>query len=758
MGQEVHLVIAQRRRQDILIYLALHRSSTRPFLVDLPPEIQNEIKALFDTYGQACVDADQMLLSLNKPSVISSLCQKSTIGKLLPNTLYVHTSAIIALDPLLRLYEGRASHTIAGVAGATLVKFQTNKSKISYLFYPDFDTDPHPALQTSIQVDMDDLQVRHRNYIDTDNPPVLHRKETFVTPDYPLYEQFAELTRQEEALGLLNSSRSIGTRHGWLQRLEEYGFEIQGHRLIRRQDRADCNSYLPLSPSLDAPQIERHKAAIVRNSFSRPVRLALEAGLFSPGTTFFDYGCGHGSDITRITQQGYTSAGWDPYYSPDTTCTPADVVNLGYVINVIEDPAERREALINAWQLTGKVLIVAAQVLIDHGSRGQVAYSDGVITKRNTFQKYYEQEELKIYIDQVLSVDAIPVALGIYFVFRDEAGAQIFRQERFRSRATTPRVRSHIKRFEDYQELLAPLMAFVTERGRLPVKGELPQESELNTEFSTLRRAFQVILQATDSQEWETIAEKRRQDLLVYLALCQFSRRPKLGDLAPVVQEDIKALFGTYKQACLVADQMLFSLGEPDIIANRCQNSPVGKKSTYSLLIHVCAVEALDPLLRLYEGCASRTIGRLQGATVIKFHTKSPKISYLFYPDFDTDPHPAMHTSMQIDLRDLHVSYRDYDIDDDPPVLHHKDALVTPDYPLYEKFAKLSRQEEDWGLLDDFRSINHRQGWLRCLEDHCATLHGHRVVWRKDADPYQLKLLRSAIRARQKRVGEKPHV
>jgi len=46
---------------------------------------------------------------------------------------------------------------------------------------------------------MDDMQVRHRNYIDTDNP-VLHRKETF-TPDYPLYEQFAELTRQEEANG-----------------------------------------------------------------------------------------------------------------------------------------------------------------------------------------------------------------------------------------------------------------------------------------------------------------------------------------------------------------------------------------------------------------------------------------------------------------------------------------------------------------------------------------------------------------------------
>jgi len=50
-----------------------------------------------------------------------------------------------------------------------------------------------------------------------------------------------------------------------------------------------------------------------------------------------------------------------------------------------------------------------------------------------------------------------------------------------------------------------------------------------------------------------------------------------VGDLAPVVQEDIKALFGTYKQAGAIADQMLFSLGNPDIIVSRCQNSSVGK-------------------------------------------------------------------------------------------------------------------------------------------------------------------------------------
>ena len=687
--------------------------------------------------------AEQILDRLLQPGAIAQLCQRSTVGKLLPTCLYVHISARNALDPQLQQYESRARQATPQLENFNIIKFSTDQPKISYLFYPEFDTDPHPALRSSIQVDLQTLIATYRNYSNSDNPPILHRKEAFVTPDYPLYEQFAELTRQQEALGLLDNSSGIGTRMAWLQRLKQKGVELQGHRLIQHKP--------PAATDTNLPKIERHKAAIARNDLSRPVRLAVEAGLFTPGITFFDYGWGYGGDVSRIAEKGYVSAGWDPYYSPDTDRTPADIVNIGYVINVIEDQTERQEALVKAWKLTRKVLLVAAQVLIDDRTRGVVAYGDGIITSRNTFQKYYEQEELKNYIDLVLGVDAIPIALGVYFVFRDEAEAETFRASRFRSRATTPRVRSHNKRFEDYQELLAPLMAFVTERGRLPVKGELLQETEITNEFGNFRRAFQTILQATEAQEWEAIAQTRRQDLMVYIALSQFGRRPRLGKLAPQVQEDIKGLFGTYREACELADDMLFSLGDPELIAERCLQSQVGKKLSSSLWVHVSAIPALDPLLRLYEGCASRTIGRLEGANLVKFHISKPLISYLFYPDFDTDPHPALYTSMQIDLRDLHVSYRDYYDTDDPPILHQKDAVVTPDYPLYQQFAKLTRQELNWGLLDNFSAISHRQGWLKCLSDHCAIIKGHQLFWRKDADPYQLKVLQSAVKARQRK-------
>jgi DNA phosphorothioation-associated putative methyltransferase len=395
------------------------------------------------------------------------------------------------------------------------------------------------------------------------------------------------------------------------------------------------------------------------------------------------------------------------------------------------------------------VLLVAAQVLISDIKRGVIAYGDGIITNRNTFQKYYEQEELKVYIDQVLGVDAIPVALGVYFVFRDEAEAELFRASRFRSRATTPKIRLCVQRFEEYQELLTPLMNFMTERGRMPIKGELPQEGEIAAEFGSLRRAFNVIIQATDSEEWQAIADKRRQDLMVYLALCNFSRRPRLRQLAPAVQEDILGLYSSYKQACIDADLMLKSLGNTELIIKRCQESKVGKKLANSLWVHISALQAVDPLLRLYEGCASRTIGRLEEANVIKFHLQTPKISYLFYPDFDINPHPILSKVMTIDLRDLHVTYQDYDLEDDPPILHQIEALVTPDYPQYEKFVKLSCQEEDRGLLDNWKSISRLSGWKKCLKENYTVINGYKLGWCKDVDAYKLKLLKAAAKTRQ---------
>ena len=654
------------------------------------------------------------------PAVISS-CQNSSLGKLLPNALYVHTSALNSLDSLLQNYESKARVLIDDREEITLVKFATDRPKISYLAYPDFDRDPHPKLHKSIIVDLVTEEVHYRNYQHYDNPPILHRKETFVTPDYPLYLEFAALTKMEVNLGLLQNSRQIGTYAGWHQRLRKEGVDFIGHNLV-------CHLNPLFSKQQKTIAIERHKAAIIRRELSRPVRLAIEAELLTEETTFFDYGCGYGEDVKFLRDRGYTSSGWDPHYFRDHPPVSADIVNLGYVINVIEDTQERREALLKAWELTQKVLIVSAQVLIDDRQRGLVAYGDGIVTSRNTFQKYYQQAELKAYIDQVLGVDAIPVSLGIFFVFGDTAQGEVFRASRFHSRVSTPRILAKVRNFEDYRELLTPLMEFYTLRGRLPVRGELAQEADIKAEFGRYSSAFKLILAATDEQEWAAIAEKRRQDLLVYLALGNFTSRPSAQKLSPEVKEDFKSLFGSYRQACFLADSILLTVGNMRKIAYLCQNSNLGKQLTNSLAIHISALDKLEPLLRLYEGCASRSFGRLEDANIIKLYYHKPKISYLYYPDFDDKPHPSLRASLEIDMQSLNAIYQDYSQDDNPSILHRKDTLVAADYPLYNKFAKLTKQEQKLGLLDDRAAIRRRQGWLHCLAQHNLTIKNYKLV------------------------------
>ncbi len=133
------------------------------------------------------------------PEIISS-CQNSPVGKLLPQALYVHISALKSLNSLLQDYERKAREFIDCWDEVTLVKFATERPKISYLYYPDFHRDPHPKLNKSIIVDLLTEEVQQRNYQQYDNHFILHRKETFVNPYYPHYQKFAHLTKIEVGL------------------------------------------------------------------------------------------------------------------------------------------------------------------------------------------------------------------------------------------------------------------------------------------------------------------------------------------------------------------------------------------------------------------------------------------------------------------------------------------------------------------------------------------------------------------------------
>lgn len=122
---------------------------------------------------------------------------------------------------------------LGDVEGANVIKIHRRSGKISYLAYPDFENDPHPALSRCIRLSLRTRELNCYDYADSANPPVLHRKESFLRPDDELQAKFARLTAEEEKRGLLADPSGIGTRNGWERRLSERGFTLKGHRLVR---------------------------------------------------------------------------------------------------------------------------------------------------------------------------------------------------------------------------------------------------------------------------------------------------------------------------------------------------------------------------------------------------------------------------------------------------------------------------------------------------------------------------------------------
>src|SRR5262249_53895010 len=119
------------------------------------------------------------------------------------------------------------------VEGANLIKIHRRSGKLSYLAYPEFEDYPHPVLLRCVRLSLRSRQVECYDYAPSANPPVLHRKETFLAPDHPLPAQFARLPAQEERCGLLDDASGIGTRDGWARRLRERGYALKGHRLVK---------------------------------------------------------------------------------------------------------------------------------------------------------------------------------------------------------------------------------------------------------------------------------------------------------------------------------------------------------------------------------------------------------------------------------------------------------------------------------------------------------------------------------------------
>lgn len=634
-------------------------------------------------------------------------------GKLVHSHVYLHHTAIKNLEPIA-VERIERSALLAGVSAGldfNIIKFDRDSPYISLSSYPDFFDDAFPALAKSWRVNIDTGAVTFRHYNQSINPPILHRKELLLPLDHPRRAEYAALTASAVALGLFADTTRIGFKQYWGRLITAQGYHVVGHELlpIGNDEGRETSENIESDECKEAISIARHRTALTRYHLSAPVQCLARYGFLGGSVSFFDYGCGRGDDIRNLRANGLDAAGWDPHFAPTEPLIEAELVNLGFVINVIEDRHERIETLVNAFGLARRLLVVSAMLVNAQALRGQ-AFNDGVLTQRNTFQKYYRQAELQGFIRETLDEEPIPVGPGMFFIFKDKDAEQRFLLDRQRNvyavkslRTAAPATRERpgkVDRYAVYAPLAEALWRRCLALGRLPEPSELDDLPALLEAFGTLRKALRYSLEQADTAEWEAAQQARRDDLTVYLALGQFAHRPAYRHLEPGLQRDIKALFGDYAAAQALARSLLFQVADVDRLALACQAASEAGLGCLqpgeSLQLPTRWVNRLPPLLRVYVGCGTVLYGDVENADLIKIHINSGKLTLLRFDDFVGKPLPKMLERVKVRLRDIDFDVFDYGEAYAPPYLYQKSRYISEEFPNFAE--QLAFDEELQGL------------------------------------------------------------
>lgn len=608
-------------------------------------------------------------------------------GKHLPEAIYIHQSALgLMPDALQILIRNICSALKIAEEQWNLLKLYKKDFTISLLHYPTFFDEPYPQLHRSFTIDLTKLSVREANYQNSINPPILHRRETFVSPRHPQLAFFKQFTDQGEAIGLYENSRIIGFKQNWERLIKRKGFFLDEHGYLQPL----TEKSVPKSTRPFNGEIDRHKTALSRGKLSTPLFLIAQRGYLNGQYSILDYGCGRGDDLREMESHGIDCIGWDPVHRPEVEISCCDIVNLGYVINVIEDKQERIETIQRAYSFAEKLLIVSAMLGNERIYERFKPYRDGVITSKKTFQKYFQQGELQQFIESSLTENAIALAPGIFAVFKDKIEEQNYLLERQRSRQQWRQLSSRppkpitIKKsrdlFENHKSLFNDFWYTTLDLGRLPLNEEFEHTEQLRQIIGSHNKAFSLCSQYFDLEQYQQARQQRIDDLLVYFSLSYFKKRDAYIRMPQRLQQDIQIFFGKYSVAREQGKALLFSISNTKVIYNACvkanQMLPACRlNDQHDLIFHKDFLNQCPKELRVYIGCASQLYGDLDNVSLIKAHIMSGKVSLLVYDDWAKDV-PLLTERIKIKLREQEIDFFDYVGEFKPQPLLDKTAFL----------------------------------------------------------------------------------
>lgn len=632
-----------------------------------------------------------MSTSLSFPEYKAQIKALKT-GKVLPSAIYLHKSALeTALPAPLKGLVFEAIEFLQLDQPWNVLKLFKRDLKFTLLHYPDFDSYAYPALYASTTVDVIAQSVKCTDYTKSANPPILHRKETFVLPSHPGIDTFKAITAEGEAIGLYENTKTIGFKQQWEKLIKRKGYKLdeQG-RLQAVQEPKECAEQALKTPK---NSIQRHLTAINRDRLSAPFQKLAKFGYLAGDHSILDYGCGLGDDATELEAHGLNINAWDPVHRSSGNKVKSDIVNLGFVLNVIEDYPERIDTLRQAFEHCNKLLVVSVMLINSSVLEQFKPFKDGVITKRNTFQKYYSQAQIREFIKDTLHVKTTPFGQGIIAVFKcPELEEQHHAELQFQShnwqhitqRPTPKSLPTAAKQslFEKHQPLFEEFWQHCLHYGRIPANEEFEQSDALRAIIGSHNKAFALLQSQYDQQDMALARNKRKQDLLVYFALSLFGKRQAKSHLPTQLMRDIKSHFESFNQAIDEAKALLFSVSDTRQIGQACHDAYEELKlgeliDSHSYILPRSHLNQLPAILRVYVGCAAQLYGDLDEIDLIKIHMRSGKVTLLKYDDYNKKL-PLLTERIKVKLLEQDIDYFNYGTDYPLQPLYNKIDFLTP--------------------------------------------------------------------------------
>jgi DNA phosphorothioation-associated putative methyltransferase len=303
------------------------------------------------------------------------------------------------------------------------------------------------------------------------------------------------------------------------------------------------------------------------------------------------------------------------------------------------------ETLKAAWSFAQRAMCVAVMSLGKASTAGHRPYRDGFLTTRGTFQRYFDQQELRDLVQSTTGEAPLSLAPGIVAVFRDkdlEQEVLLRRRSRALFAGALPRpplrerrpLEPHVRKAREIIERVAlrdriattlqTLRATAISLGRLPEPEEIPTEEmeALAAQRVTALRGIDTLRkELVGDEDFERAAETRRQDLLVHIALSQVPGAPKYKTLPRSIQADIKAFFRSHAAGLEEGRRLLFAAGDRVSVQADAEAAAAaglgGLRAGKSFRFKSDVLPRLPSRLRVMVGCAEVLQGGVDAADFV---------------------------------------------------------------------------------------------------------------------------------------------